>query len=332
MPAAKHILDFIVIGAQKAGTTSLYEYLRRHPELCLPFGKEAPYFSHDAMYARGWDDYLRRAFPLAGSAERKWGTVTPQYMTGGIYDAARASPLGARRYDERTVPLRIRAYSPEVRLIAILRDPVERALSHYQMAFMNRLERRSFEAVIDDLLRPESLECSRQCPEEATGYVTWGEYGRILAGYFDVFSREQIMILFTDELAHAPEQLLRRVYEFLGVSPNLMPDNLRTRYREGTDARRFSWLSPDALQNAATHNLATRAIWHTLPERSRRWVDHQFASIRYRLDLWNRVRGTDISPPGAATLTRLEEHFAGDADRLAALLDLALPWQRRLTA
>jgi len=125
MRAEKDILDFIIIGAQKAGTTSLFEHLRRHPEISLPVGKEVPYFSHDRVYARGWTDYMRKLARHDAFADpgRKWGTVTPQYMLGGVYrspgDVARGNG------DERTVPLRIKECLPSVRLIAILRDPVE---------------------------------------------------------------------------------------------------------------------------------------------------------------------------------------------------------------
>ena len=83
----KETLDFIIIGAQKAGTTSLFEYLRPHPELWLPPGKEAPYFSHDAVIERGWQDYMEKAFAF-GDPARKWGTVTPSYMVGGVYNTA----------------------------------------------------------------------------------------------------------------------------------------------------------------------------------------------------------------------------------------------------
>jgi len=63
--SAKDILDFIVIGAQKAGTTALFEYLRRHPELSLPPAKEVPYFSHNGRYSEDWHEYLRKAFPFS---------------------------------------------------------------------------------------------------------------------------------------------------------------------------------------------------------------------------------------------------------------------------
>src|SRR5436305_8534161 len=102
----KDTLDFIVIGAQKAGTTSLFEYVRRHPDLRLPANKEAPYFSHDTYCRLAWTDYLHREFPFADPA-CKWGTVTPHYMVGGLYEPAGAGPPCEVKGDERTVPLRI---------------------------------------------------------------------------------------------------------------------------------------------------------------------------------------------------------------------------------
>ena len=82
----KHVLDFIVVGAQRSGTTSLFAYLRQHPEIVVPAGKEVPYFTH-ARHQVSWEEYMRR---LVGSADpdMRWGTVTPQYMVGGLYRPA----------------------------------------------------------------------------------------------------------------------------------------------------------------------------------------------------------------------------------------------------
>lgn len=80
---AKSRLDFLVIGAQKAGTTSLFEYLRQHPAIYMPPGKEVPYFSDDAMVDRGWDAYLTQTFAYADPA-LAWGTASPQYMAGAV--------------------------------------------------------------------------------------------------------------------------------------------------------------------------------------------------------------------------------------------------------
>jgi len=329
----KETLDFIVIGAQKAGTTSLFEYLKGHPELNLPPGKEAPYFSHDAEYAGGaggWEAYMRKLAMVDPAC--KWGTITPHYMFGALYDAAGRVVAGAD-YNERTVPLRIRERLPNVRLIAILRDPVERARSHYQMTLMNRQEQRPFDEAINELLHPDWLEQSRRYPEEKTSYVTRGEYGRILAGYFDVFPREQILVVFTDELERNPAALLYRVQEFIGVAPDVVPDNLGTRYRTGASERRIPWmspyssLSPQGLQRAAKQSSAGRNLWQALPEANKHKIRRGYEHFAYRVDLWNQRGKADTSAPAPTTLVRLRQHFAYDFEQLRALLGETPPWQ-----
>ena len=169
-------LDFVVIGAQKSGTTSLCEYLRDHPQIALPAGKEAPFFSRDAVFGRGWQDYLSRWFSAADPAQR-WGTVTPDYMVGGVLEPDVARGAADAMYDEWTIPARIRDRVQGARLVALLRDPVERAVSHHAMLALNGLEARSFESAIDELLRPDALAEARKRPAEATGCVVWGDTG-----------------------------------------------------------------------------------------------------------------------------------------------------------
>ncbi len=319
---SKQELDFIVIGAQKAGTTTLFEYLRRHPEICLPAAKEVPYFSHDRNYNGDWSQYLHKAFTLA-DPDRKWGTVTPHYMVGGLYERMGS---GTDAGDERTVPLRIQARLPDVRLIAILRDPVQRARSHHAMATMNGWDRRSFAEAIDDLLRPDALARARRLPEEATGYVTWGEYGRILAGYLDVFAREQLLVLYTEDLKQHPEVVLGRVFDFLGVAADFIPDNIGTTYRPSAAARRVRWLDLNAVQAAVAANPLTRRVWHALPERSRRGIDKRFDRMNYLTDLWNRRPGQGSTSIASDTLRALRDHYERDAERLSSLLGEAAPW------
>jgi hypothetical protein len=328
MPDAKKILDFIVIGAQKAGTTSLFEYLRRHPELCLPLDKEAPYFSHDQALTRGWDHYLEKTFG-ASDPRQKWGTITTHYMVGGVYDRSGTPRDVADGYTEYTVPLRIRKHLPEARLIALLRNPVDRAVSHHQMLRMNGQESRPFDEAVEALLLVESLEQSRKRPEEQTGYVTWGEYGRILTAYLEIFPRDQLMVAFTDELESEPERLMRRLHSFIGVSPDIVPDNLGTRYRERATARRLSRLNPSTLQSAVANNVAARTVWHELPPRARLRIERGFAHTAYRVNLWNQKSRATPSRPSPEMLQRLGEHYERDAAQLATILEIdrsAIPW------
>jgi hypothetical protein len=332
--AENDILDFIVIGAQKSGTTSLFRHLMQHPEISLPLGKERPYFSNDEVYARGWGAYMRSLTRHDAFADplRRWGTVTPQYMVGGLYQSNSYAP---ESYDVRTVPLRINETLPSVRLIAILRDPVERARSHHRMLVMRGLERRSFDDAIGELLHPNALDRSRRRLQERTGYVTWGEYGRILAGYFDVFPREQILVVFTDELERAPAQLLSRIQDFIGVTADFEPDNLGKRYQSSAIVRRFSWrspsswispsspLSPQGIARALSRNPAVKAVWHGMPEDRQRRLERPYQRIARRAALRNRRSdSTDVranAAPSLATLTRLREHYGEDAGQLAAL-------------
>lgn len=350
MQAEKDILDFIIIGAQKSGTTSLFQYLRHHPEISLPAGKEVPYFSHDALYTGGWTAYMRdlarNEFEGAADPMQKWGTVTTHYMAGAVYRSSGDAAL-KNSHDEHTVPLRIRECLPDVRLIAILRDPVERALSHHRMTVRRGRERRSFDDAIGELLRPHALERARRCPRESedTGYITWGEYGRILAGYFDVFPREQILVVFTDELERAPAQLLGRIQEFIGVRADVEPDNLGTRYQIGKVERGFSWmnrsswmapsspLSPQGVHRALMRSSAARAVWDAIPQARQRRLRRPYDRIANRVVLRNRRRRSGPNEvranaePSLATLAQLREHYVQDTGQLAALLGVAPSWQ-----
>jgi hypothetical protein len=273
---------------------------------------------------------------------RKSGTVTPQYMAGGIEGSTR-SIAATSSYDERTVPSRIRDCLPDVRLVAILRDPVERAVSHHRMIVTWGSERRSFDDTIDELLDPRALERARRYPQEVTGYITRGEYGRILAGYFDVFPREQILVVFTDELERAPAQVLSRIHEFIGVSADFRPDNLGERFRTGAIERGFSWrspaswlspsspLSPQRVVARVSRSSAARTVWHRIPEDRQRRMGRRYERIAHRTAVRNRRHDANQvsanAEPSQATLTRLREHYEQDAGQLAALLGVDPPWQ-----
>jgi len=335
--AQMRTLDFIVVGAQKAGTTTLFEYLRRHPEIHVPPGKEMPYFSHDVARRRGFDEYLRSAF-FDADPQRRWGTVTPQYMVGGLWEQPNPTPDG-ERHDERTVPLRIREHAPQARLIALLREPADRARAHHRMAALNSLDARPFALAVDELLRPDALAAARRHPQETTGYIAWGEYGRILAGYLDVFPREQLLVLFTDELEHDPAVVVRRTYEFLGVDGGFVPDNLGTRYRVGGTERRVAALAADSplhpwnVQRRLAASGLARGLWHAIPEAGRRALDRGLDRVTYRLDLWNRRNGGGGAAGGGpadedeGALERLRAHFEADGERLEALTRRRPPWR-----
>jgi hypothetical protein len=322
----KEYLDFIVIGAQKCGTTSLFEYLRGHPQLFLPAGKEAPFFSHDDLWALGWDVYVRRNFGAA-SADRLWGTVTPHYMLGSLYEPTDFdSLLGAER-PEQIVPGRIREHSGNAKLIAILRDPVARAHSHYRMEVLRGAEERTFADAIDALLSPDELAVSRRAPNETTSYVTSGEYGRILAPYYELFGREQILVCFTSDLELRPVETLEALFAFLNVATDFVPDNLDVHYRVAGARRRAGWVDLYRAQAALARTRPIRAAWRNLPPAVRSRTSVAYSGAAYRVELWNRVSAqANTGGVPAETELRLRQHFHADRELLCELIGTEPPW------
>jgi len=187
--------NFLIIGAPKAGTTSLYEHFRAHPEIFMPRLKEPRFFCHGGQS----DDRL--SFPIQSRAE---------------YEALFDDAAGEKALGEASVhyirhseaPARIRDLIPQVRLIASLRDPVDRSYSLYQMNQRNHGANRTASFV-------EALRSDRQLQ---------GLYHGHLQRYFALFSREQIRIILLEDLEAAPRRTVSGLFDFLGVDPAFTPD------------------------------------------------------------------------------------------------------------
>lgn len=288
-------LDFVVVGAQKAGTTSLFEYLRRHPQIYLPPEKEIPFFSDDRAFREGWPDWSRRFYGSAPET-RSWGKATPSYLA-----------------DPR-VPSRLREAMPEVRIVALLRHPVDRAVSHYKMAVRRGQETRPLNVALSALLPPAELSHARSLPyswkRENRCYVVWGEYGRLLERYVDHFPRDRIHVLFTEQLAERPHETVGRVLRFLGLDDEAPMGDLRRRYHVGGMAPRLP----------ATVTKLTKRLLRNVPGR-------RGASMRYWFEIWN------VDPNAGADLELVPEvrahllrHYREDLRRLTQVLDERLPW------
>lgn len=186
--------NFLVIGAPKAGTTSLYEYFRVHPQIFMPRIKEPRFFGYE-----GGEDRLK--FPIQTRAEYEAlfegvttetaiGEATPHYL---LYKGA------ARR---------IHATIPEARLIASLRNPVDRAYSIYQMNQRNK-------GVNVNLSFAEAMRGDHNLQEV---------YHPNLKRFFDLFPRERIAIILLEDLEAEPRRTVRELFAFLGVDPAFTPD------------------------------------------------------------------------------------------------------------
>ena len=194
--------DFLILGAQKAGTTALYAYLRWHSDITGPSFKEVSFF--DRHYAKG-ERWYRAHLPIKRRA--LVGEASPSYLF---------HPLA---------PERVKRTIPAARLIALLRDPVERAFSHYQHEVALGRESLSFEDAIDREDERMEGEVERMLRDPAYFSYAWWNYTYLSRGlyadqlerWYAVFPREQLLVLLTDELAADTPSTYRRVLDFLGA-------------------------------------------------------------------------------------------------------------------
>jgi Sulfotransferase domain len=286
-------LDFVVIGAQKSGTTTLHHYLRHHPRIFLPPAKEVPFFMRDVTFQQGWDAFRADHFAEAPD-DAVWGKVTPNYMIGP------------------QVPERMARMMPRLKLIAILREPVDRCFSDYRMRVRSAIhESRAFTEVVDAELEERALASARIGGGEEI--VVRGEYGRILETFLEWFPRDQLSVQFTDDLERDPERVVDSILTFVGLAPGWAPANLGKRYFVGGESKRLGRLKPTAARLPPV-----RAIWRRLP-----------ADRRRALNFWYKTeftvkKGDATIPPGAAA--RLAEFYEQDRPRLERILGCQVPW------
>lgn len=209
--------DFLIVGAQKAGTTSVFNYLLKHPRIKAPLKKEVHYF--DLNYGRGVGWYQSH-FPvrwghrasgssLSESSVRMTGEASPYYL----YHPA--------------VPERVKALLPDVRIIILLRNPVERAFSHYQHERRHGREALSFEEAIEEeerrlgRFREEEwrLPEFRSFAHQRYSYLERGVYIRQLERWRNVFPDHQIFVGLSSDLFGRERSFVVRLLAFLELSP-----------------------------------------------------------------------------------------------------------------
>jgi hypothetical protein len=211
--------NFLVIGAAKSGTDALCDYLNQHPDIFVSRNKEPNFF-----IAEGRPD-----IPYRGPGDREVLQRLDQWVsTRERYEALFAPATSEKAigegttwylYDEQA-PHRIRRLIPEVKLIASLRNPVDRAYSAFTMLLRDGRETTTdFTAALgaeDGRLRAGW--------EPMWHYRRMGFYHRQLIRYLSVFGPEQIMVLLQEDIALKPQQTLSSVYAFLGVDHEFQPD------------------------------------------------------------------------------------------------------------
>ena len=236
--------DYVIVGAQKSGTTSLWCYLNEHPRVEPALVKEMHYFDNNFHRGEAW---YRMHFPLR---EERLGDDAERTLTGESSPYYMFHPLAAKR---------LAASVPRVKLIFLLRNPVDRAFSHYQFKLRRRQEVLSFEEAIaaeEGRLQGEEERLVDEPGYFSTAhdwfsYLARGRYLEQLVRWESLFRSDQILILDSESLFRRPEETYLQVLEFLGLENwrpeqfgNRFPGKYRERMCDATRQRLVEYFAP----------------------------------------------------------------------------------------
>ena len=195
------LVNFVIGGTQKGGTSALDSFLRQHPEICMPTTRKELHFFDREEENRDYKEYHANFEPK--TKQRVIGEASPIYM-----------------YWE-TAPYRIWKYNPKMKWILTLRNPVERAFSAWNMEIKRGKEKLSFA----DAIEQEADRCREALPlqHRVYSYADRGFYAHQVRRLFNIFGRENILVLLSEELRNDHAKTLRQVFEFLGVDSSFVP-------------------------------------------------------------------------------------------------------------
>ena len=260
--------DFVIVGAQKAGTTSLYAYLRLHPDV-LPAAAKEVHFFDTCEWDAGPEAY-RAHFPLAVHRSLARRFRSPRVITGEATPYYLYHPLAAER---------LAATAPQAKIIILLRDPVERALSHYGHEVRAGRETEPLRKALqseDDRLRGHEAALRAGAPpcqhldHRNFSYRARSRYSGQVARYLELFPAGNVLVLQSEKLFSDDPRTKARLAEFLGISPLTRPfvaENVGTRSpRDPEEAAVRKLLAADlADDQAALQALAGEELrWRSL--------------------------------------------------------------------
>ena len=235
--------NFIIIGAQRCGTTSLYDYLCQHPQIIPSPVKELFYF--DDYYTRP-DTWYRSFFPRKREVEKLEKGLIARVITGEASPSYFFHPYAARRIKETL---------PDVKLLLVLRDPIERAYSHYNHIRRLNREPLSFEEAIekeeerikddvDKLAKDENYKADKR---RDYSYLSRGYYARQLKEWLKYFSLEQLLVIQSEEFYRETPKVYNEIVEFLGLNSYTLP------VFEAKNALKYAKMAPETKEKLKSY-------------------------------------------------------------------------------
>jgi hypothetical protein len=288
-------INFLIIGAQKAATTTLYSWLQQHPDVFLPKTKEIVFFANEDFYQQG-ERYLD-IFYNEYKGQRAIGSNYVQY----IYFPNIAS--------------RIYSYNPNIKLIAVLRNPIERAYSAYWFARSNgRESEESFEKALEKEEKGSS-DWSFDDQADCT-YLSHGRYAEQLKVYLNIFRKDQLLVLLTEQLRNNPFEALSTTLGFLELPIDRDQFNLSFDKNIAAKPRLYNLqkvlMEPDYWYKHWWRKLFPAPLRQTIRE-----------GFTKRIISWNRIpfRYPEMS---SETRAKLVEYFKPLNDELEQLIGMDL--------
>jgi hypothetical protein len=292
--------NFFILGAAKAGTTTLADILRQHPQVFLPFDKEPMFFSRDAFYENGIDWYCNTYFKNAVNFQSR-GEASPHYLYWAEKAAARIHSV---------------YLDQPIRFIVILRNPVDRAYSWYWNMIREGLEDLSFEqAVVEETKRLSmNRETVQSLGSMQYGYLYGGQYAAQIAHFLEYFDRHQFLFLLQDDLRQDYSQVCQQMFRFLEIDEHI---KISATISNPAAMPRSRWLQRVLQGPSFVKGVIKRAA----PQRIR------YQAKRALLDA-NAVE-TQYPPMPAEMRVKLQNQFANENKRLAELIGRDLSsWER----
>lgn len=206
------VVNFSICGTQKGGTSALDAYLREHPKICMAENKEVHFFDNECFFYAKKTNYSKYHASFNPNISHDLiGEATPIYMYW------------------RTAPKRIWEYNPNMKLIILLRNPIDRAYSHWNMERSRNSETLSFW----NALQHEKKRCGEALPHQhrVYSYIDRGFYLKQLQMLWQHFPKDQVLILKSEYLKHQPHAALKDVCNFLKLShfEKIMPQTVHAR-------------------------------------------------------------------------------------------------------
>lgn len=258
--------NLLIIGAGKSGTTSLQRYLAQHPEVSMSKQKELQFFTREDWRER--IEWYEQRFPLDTPVR---GEASPVYTM----DPAFPSPAG-----------RIRSLIPDVKLVYLVRDPIERLLAHYVEWAALGIESRS----LSEVLEGDGAATS--------AYVCASLYSAQLERYLEHFPAEQLLVMDHHDLLVNRQGAMRMVFSFLGVDSDFVSESFHQAFNVrgekvgvtalGAALHRRGWLrrvrrAPPALRRPLMRAITRPVVTPELDRKSRAWLRELFAGDVERL-------------------------------------------------